>query len=133
MSRESFPQQNSTEEFPPAEATPENPESVAASPENKEFGWNDIIVAEEDQEAVEKVAEGLGFSCKSKELSARQFTEPAHTSWLAGEVLLSIVNSRDNRPVDRQTLKTILAMCKENPKGPIPVRVARLAPGEHLG
>jgi hypothetical protein len=131
MFRESFPQSNNSEEFPRT-AAPENPEAIGASVEHQEFGWNDIIVADDDQEATEKVIDELGFSCKNKALSGKQYADPSKTSWLAGEVLLSITYPDDHRPVDRETLRRVMNACKESSKGHIAVRVARLAPGEHF-
>lgn len=107
-------------------------ESDAATAEKERFGWNDVIVIEEESEAAEKVIRNFGFACKDKELSRTRALDPEKISRVSGEILLSITYP-NNQPVDRETLRQIMVALKENEKKSIAVRVARLAPGEHFG
>jgi hypothetical protein len=136
MSRESFPQGNSAEYDPqtpdPNLSTVETPESKGAlSVEREQFGWNDVIVPDHDTEAAKDVIKRMGFECKSKELSQKQYLDKEMKTWVPGEILLSI-NEKDGKPVGRETLRPIIDAMRENKKRVV-VRVARLAPGERFG
>ena len=135
MFRESFPQPNNEEQEPLAnsKAFSEVPESNGATVEKEQFGWNDVIISDDNQDAAEKMIRDLGFACKDKQLSQMRYADLEKTSWLPGEVLLSITRPNDSKPVDRETLRQIMVALKENEKQSIAVRIARLAPGESFG
>ena len=103
-----------------------------ADTERGYFGWNDIIIADDRLGVAEEVIKKLGFECKSRELSKKQYADPEKQTWTPGRVLLSITDSRERKPVDRETLKQIVVSLRENTRR-VSAEVARLAPGEHFG
>lgn len=137
MSLESFPHGNSAEydpekSDPNLSTTAETPESKGGSAaEREQFGWNDVIVPDDDVEAAEVVIKRMGFECKSKELSQKQYLDKEKKAWTQGEILLSI-NEKGGKPVGREVLRQIIDAMRENKKRVV-VRVARLAPGERFG
>jgi len=136
MFRESFPQEhNETGELAThTEAASESTESSGSTVEQeKQYGWNDIIVPEEHLRVAEEKIRELGFECASKVIPKnRQYLENDKNSKSFDEFVLSITYLKDKEPADRETLKRIMVALRENEKHVI-VRVARLAPGEHFG
>jgi hypothetical protein len=135
MRFESFPQsKNEIEESSsPEEKHTENGRASGTENEHERFGWSDIIVPGSDVRVAEKVILEAGFECRTKVIPEyRQYLDNDERKQAFDEFVISITRSGDKEPVDRETLKAIMAALRENDQHVI-VRVARIAPGEHFG
>jgi hypothetical protein len=135
MPFESFPTPPSEEARAPdtSEPTLRGTNKDRSPAESERFGWNDIIVPEDDIGVAEKIIRECGFEYASKVIPEnRQYygSDPQKETW--DEFAISVTFAGSREPVDRETLKGVIAALR-NGETHVVVRVARLAPGEHFG
>ena len=117
----------------------EHPEDIKTPElaETKQFGWNDLIVPEEDSKAAQDILREFGYEAKSMVLSKTKYFNEEKTAGRSGEILLSVVHAESKEPVTRDVIVQMMAAIRKHndeERGKhIVVRVARLAEGEHFG